>query len=181
MNSIVNCVTYADGRRVSSIELKDISDALEKENQFVWLGLKEPTEEILKEIQIEFGLHELAIEDAHRAHQRPKIESYGDIYFIVLRTIHMNEKDIQPVFGETHFFLGKNFLITIRHGSSLAYSGVRERCESTPHLLKKGPGFVLYAVMDFIVDQYFPVIEILEQELDDLEDKIFAEDRKSVV
>ena len=128
---------------------------------------------MLKTIQIEFGLHDLAIEDALRAHQRPKIEAYGETLFIVLRTIQMHQKQID--LGETHFFVGHNFIISVRHGSSLAYTDVRSRCESTPHLLKNGPGFALYAIMDTIVDQYFPVIDALAQELDDLEEMIFDE------
>jgi magnesium transporter len=172
---IVNCATYSDGRRVANIEFEDISEALLVENQFVWLGLKDPDEEMMIQMKEEFGLHELAIEDAHRAHQRPKIEAYGDVYFIVLRTAQMNEQSQNIEFGETHFFLGSNFIISIRHGSSLAYTDVRTRCETTPRLLRKGSGFVLYAVMDFIVDQYFPIIDSLEERLDLLEDKIFNE------
>lgn len=173
MKHVVNCATYLDGNRIEDIELQDISEALLVEKQFVWLGLRDPDEELMGQIKEEFGLHELAIEDAHRAHQRPKIESYGDVYFIVLRNAQMNEEHNKIEFGETHFFIGKNFLISIRHNSSVAYNNVRTRCESTPHLLAKGPGFVLYAVMDFIVDQYFPIIDVLEQRLDKLEGKIF--------
>jgi magnesium transporter len=128
---------------------------------------------MLRQIQEEFSLHELAIEDAHRAHQRPKLETYGDTLFIVVRTAQMNPAR-QIDFGETHFFVGKNFIVSIRHGSSRAYSEVRSRCESTPHLLRKGPGFALYAVMDSIVDGYFPIIDELEQELEVLEDRIFS-------
>jgi magnesium transporter len=128
---------------------------------------------MMKRIQHVFGLHDLAIEDAHRAHQRPKIEAYGDVLFIVMRTAQMNGHTID--FGETHFFLGKNFIVTIRHGSSLAYVDVRARCESTPHLLQKGPGFALYAVMDFIVDQYFPVIDAIGDELAKIEEMIFEQ------
>jgi magnesium transporter len=125
-------------------------------------------------VQKEFGLHELAVEDARNAHQRPKVELYGDSVFIVLRTAQMN-KEHHTEFGETHFFVGPNFIVTIRHGASLSYATVRSRCESTPQLLTKGQGFVLYAVMDFIVDQYFPVIQELEQELEIVEDKVFKE------
>jgi magnesium transporter len=99
---------------------------------------------------------------------------YGDSVFVVLRTVQMN-KDHHVEFGETHFFVGQNFIVTIRHGASVTYANVRSRCESTPQLLSKGPGFVLYAVMDFIVDQYFPVIHELEQDLQVVEDKVFKE------
>lgn len=172
-NAIVNCAAYCQGIRVSNVEIDDISDILKQSDKFVWIGLHEPGTELLAKIQQQFGLHELAIEDTHRAHQRPKIEAYGDTLFIVLRTVQMHEKQID--LGETHFFIGRNFIITVRHGSSLAYTDVRTRCESTPHLLQKGPGFALYAVMDAIVDQYFPVIDALGQELENLEERIFDE------
>lgn len=174
MQPIVNSAAYSEGRRVANIDVEDISNVLQETDKFVWIGLHEPDEELLLKVQQEFNLHDLAIEDAHNAHQRPKMESYGDTLFIVLRTAQMNRQQ-HIDFGETHFFLGKNFIVTIRHGSSIAYKEVRSRCESTPHLLGKGPGFALYAVMDSIVDQYFPVIEALEQELVQVEDKIFGE------
>ena len=171
--SVVNCSAYVDGCKVSDIEIKDIRDVLQKPNQFVWIGLHEPSTEMLAQFQHELGLHELAIEDAHRAHQRPKLEAYGDTLFIVLRTAQMKDQRIE--LGETHFFLGSNFLVTVRHGSTKTYTQVRTRCESTPNLLRKGPGFALYAVMDAIVDQYFPVIDAMELELGALEEKVFHE------
>jgi len=173
-DSVINCAAYTGGRRVASIPIKDISEHLSDPNGFVWIGLFDPDEPTLKQIQEEFQLHDLAIEDAHRAHQRPKLETYGDTLFIVVRTVQINGAH-QIDFGETHFFLGKNFIVSIRHGSSRAYSEVRSRCESAPHLLKKGPGFALYAVMDSIVDGYFPVIDELEGELETLEERIFSE------
>lgn len=173
MDAVINCAAYCEGRRVASVEIGDIREVLKKPDQFVWIGLHEPEAEMLQQVQREFGLHDLAIEDALRAHQRPKLEAYGDTLFIVLRTAQMNGPRID--LGETHFFLGSNFIVTIRHGSSLAYTEVRSRCESTPDLLRKGPGFALYAVMDAIVDQYFPVIDELEQELGAVEEKIFDE------
>ncbi len=171
--SIINCAAYKDGQKIGSVELDGIHETLKHPDCFVWIGLHEPGTEMLHKLQKEFGLHDLSIEDAHRAHQRPKIEAYGDILFIVLRTVHM--KDMRIDFGETHFFLGKNFIITIRHGSSLGYVDVRARCESAPHFLRKGPGFALYALMDHIVDQYFPVVDELEFYLEELEEKIFNE------
>lgn len=172
--SIVNCGLYRDGRKISDIKLQEISAALRLPGQFVWIGLHEPQTQLLKEVQLEFGLHDLAIEDALHAHQRPKLEAYGNTLFIALRTAQL--KDGRRIeMGETHLFLGENFLITVRHGSSKTYTDIRSRCESNPHLLRKGPGFALYAVMDAIVDQYFPVIDSLEVELADLEEKIFHE------
>ncbi len=174
-SAVVNCVAYDEGRRVTSVEIGELSRVLEQPGRFVWIGLHAPSAELLRQVQQEFGLHDLAIEDAHRAHQRPKLETYGDSLFIVLRTAWMNAEQRRIVFGETHFFVGKNFIVSVRHGSSLAYSDVRARCESTPQLLRKGPGFALYAVMDSIVDQYFPVIDALGLELEALEEKIFGE------
>jgi len=173
MEGIVNCVAYCKGRRVGNIAINQISEMLQQQDQFVWVGLHEPEEELLRQIQVEFKLHDLAIEDAHNAHQRPKLESYGDTVFIVLRTAQVT-KDNHIEFGETHFFLGLNFVVNVRHGSSISYKEVRFKCENTPELLSKGPAFALYAVMDSIVDQYFPVIEVLEQELVQVEEEIFG-------
>src|SRR4051794_24806798 len=150
MKEIINCAAYAGGKRIADVELNKVHEVLKDHKQFVWIGLNEPSEELLQMVQEEFDLHDLAIEDAHMAHQRPKIEVYGDSVFIVLRTAQMNA-DRHTEFGETHFFVGKNFIVSIRHGSSHSYADVRNRCESMPELLNKGQGFVLYAVMDFIV------------------------------
>lgn len=174
MNEIVNCVAYADGKRIANVRLQDIHSILQEKDQFVWIGLYEPSEEILQKVKQEFNLHELAVEDAHNAHQRPKVELYADSIFVVLRTAQTNQQH-HIEFGETHFFVGNNFIVVIRHGSDVPYTDVRARCESTPELMKKGQGFVLYAVMDFIVDRYFPIVHELEHELELIEDKIFKE------
>lgn len=173
MQGLVNCAAYSEGRRIANVEINEISEVLKQTDRFVWIGLHEPEPEMLNKVQKEFSLHDLAIEDALSAHQRPKFETYGDTMFIVLRTAQINKGEHRIEFGETHFFLGHNFIISVRHGSSRAYTDVRSRCESTPHLLRKGPGFALYALMDSIVDQYFPVIHELEQELEVIEEKIF--------
>jgi magnesium transporter len=170
---IVNCVSYADGKRMGAVEIEDISEILRFEGQFIWIGLHEPDEDLLRKIQEEFGLHDLAIEDAHRAHQRPKIEEYGDSLFVVLRTAQTLPGSCEVAFGETHIFLGPRYVVTVRHGASLSYAEVRHRCEAAPDLLRQGPGFVLYAIMDFVVDQYFPIIDELEEELEKLEEEIF--------
>jgi magnesium transporter len=175
MDGVVNCVAYADGRRVADVELEDISEVLKQEDRFLWIGLHEPSEELLRQVQEEFCLHDLAIEDAHRAHQRPKLERYGNSLFIVLRTAQMQHAKGRCTLGETHIFVGPRYVVSVRHGSSLAYTDVRLRCETTPDLLRQGPGFVLYALMDFIVDQYFPIVDALEDELEDLEETIFGE------
>ena len=174
MSSVINCVAYANGRRMDAIRIDEISEVLKRPGQFVWIGLNEPDEALMAEAKEEFGLHELAVEDAHRAHQRPKIEAYGDSLFIVLRTAQVHKGECRVSFGETHFFLGPNFIVTIRHGSSLSYADVRARCESTPHLLSNGPSFALYAVMDSIVDQYFPIVHELSEELERTEEKVFS-------
>jgi magnesium transporter len=175
MSAVVNCIAYADGHRHKSLEIESISEALKQPDRFIWIGLHEPSEELLRQVQEEFRLHDLAIEDAHRAHQRPKIEMYGDSLFIVLRTAQMNSQQQRIEFGETHFFLGSRYIVSVRHGSSLSYTDVRVRCETKPQLLRMGPAFALYALMDSIVDQYFPIVDALEQELQALEESIFSE------
>jgi len=172
MKDIINCAAYSGGYRIADIDLGNVHHALQEREQFVWIGLHEPAENILQQVQQEFDLHDLAIEDAHRAHQRPKIELYGDSVFIVIRTAQMNQEH-HIEFGETHFFVGKNFIVSIRHGSSVSYTEVRSRCEAMPELLNKGQGFVLYAIMDFIVDKYLPVVQDMEHELVAIEEKIF--------
>lgn len=171
MSSVINCAAYSNGRRLPEVKIDEIQKLLKQPDKFVWIGLHEPDEELMVKAQQEFGLHDLAIEDAHRAHQRPKIETYGDTLFIVLRTVEVIDDKIS--FGETHFFVGKNFLITIRHGSSLTYGLVRSRCETSPDLMIQGPSFPLYAVMDSIVDQYFPVVTQLDEDLERLESDVF--------
>jgi len=174
MGQIVNCAAYSSGRRIADVELPEVHQVLKEPGQFVWIGLHEPSEATLAKVKSEFCLHELAIEDAHNAHQRPKAELYGDSLFVVMQTIQLGANHAIE-FGETHFFVGTNFIVVVRHGPSLTYSNVRVRCESTPHLLSKGQGFVLYAVMDFIVDQYYPVVRQLEKDLEEIEEKVFKE------
>jgi magnesium transporter len=173
MAMIVNCAAYENGRRVRNIPIEDISEVLKAPGQFVWVGLHEPDEPLLRRIQEEFGLHDLAVEDALRAHQRPKLEEYGDGLFVVLRTARLDDNG-HVALGETHIFVGPRYIVSIRHGASASYADVRQRCETTPHLLQKGPGFVLYAIMDFVVDHYFPIVEQLEDRLDAIEEQIFA-------
>ncbi|MBX3255932.1 MAG: magnesium/cobalt transporter CorA [Chitinophagaceae bacterium] len=174
MKEIVNCVSYENGVRKTEVPLNEVHEALEDAGQFVWIGLHEPSKHIMQQVQQEFNLHDLAVEDAQKAHQRPKIELYGDIVFIVLRTAQKNAQN-HIDFGETHFFVGKNFIVVIRHGSTVSYAEIRARCEAMPELLSKGQSFVLYAIMDFIVDRYFPVVEELETDLQDIEEKVFKE------
>jgi len=181
MPGVINCAADSEGHRMANVEINEVSEVLKQPDRFVWIGLYEPSSEVLSQVQKEFCLHDLAIEDAHSAHQRPKIEMYGNSMFIVLRTAQINKQEHRVDFGETHFFLGKKYIVSVRHGSSYSYTDVRTRCETTPQLLRKGPAFALYAVMDSIVDQYFPVIHGMEQELEEIEDKIFdaKPDRKT--
>jgi len=170
---VVNCAFYRDGARID-IGLDEISDVLGVDDgSFVWVGLYEPEEALLDKLQEEFGLHDLAIEDAHHAHQRPKIEAYGKSLFLAVHTAQLVDSHVR--FGETHVFIGPRFLVTVRHGASLSYRQVRERFEREPELLAQGPAFALYGVLDFIVDNYQPIVDDFHAELDALEHEIFAE------
>ena len=173
---VKNVVAYCrEGKRRAGIRLEEISDVLAHDDgSFVWVGLYEPNEQLLVKMQEEFGLHPLAVEDALKAHQRPKIEPYGDSLFLVLHTAQVVTGHIQ--FGETHVFVGPRYLLTVRHGASLPYSPARERCERSPDLMKLGPSYALYAVLDSVVDNYFPIVNEFQEELNDLEKDIFAED-----
>lgn len=168
---IMKCVAYENGISIGDVTLEAISDVLQREHTFVWLGLREANKELLLKIQEEFSLHDLAIEDACAAHQRPKLEEYGDSLFMVLNTAHLAEEQVE--FGETHLFLGPRFLVTVRHGASRSLGTVRERCQAMPHQLSKGPGFALYSIMDFVVDSYASVIDGLQDRFDVLESAIF--------
>ncbi|MGA7881526.1 MAG: CorA family divalent cation transporter, partial [Terrimicrobiaceae bacterium] len=137
---VINCASYAHGVRVANVVIADISEELKHEDRFVWVGLFEPDEKLLREIQEEFCLHDLAIEDAHNAHQRPKLEQYGNCLFAVLRTAHLVKESQHVEFGETHVFVGPRFVVSVRHGSLQSHVGLRARCEASKHLLAKGPG-----------------------------------------
>src|SRR5919108_1444146 len=171
---VIDCAAYCGGSRVADLGIEQIKGALSRDDQFVWLGLYEPEQDVLRKVQQQFGLHDLAVEDAYNAHQRPKLELYEDSLFVVLRTAHISASSKHLEFGETHIFVGRNYLVTVRHGSLRSHIGVRQRCESTPHLLSKGPGYVLYSLMDFVVDQYLPVVQQIEEEVEDLEEIIFG-------
>jgi len=171
---VVNCVAYdRGGRRVAEIEdLGAISDVLAAGDRFVWVGLHEPDATLLDTLQQEFGLHNLAVEDAHNAHQRPKIEAYGESLFVVVQTAQLVAGAI--AFGETHVFMGVNYLVSVRHGASLSYAGARRSAEQSPELLGLGPSYALYAVLDFIVDNLMPIVDAYRAELRELEGDIFA-------
>jgi magnesium transporter len=172
MGMVVNCAAYQGGCRVADIDLEQAGPVATGDGRFVWIGLHEPDQALLQTVQQRFGLHDLAVEDAHRAHQRPKLEIYGDSLFVVLRTAQLVGGAIQ--FGETHIFAGRGYVVTVRHGSSTAYTELRTRCEGAPKMLSMGESFVVYSVMDFIVDHYFPIVHELESEVDALEEAVFS-------
>ncbi|MCG6117703.1 MAG: magnesium and cobalt transport protein CorA [Aquimonas sp.] len=163
----------ADGQH-GPIDFTEVPAALQSEDGFIWVGLVEPDEALMREMQRAFCLHELAIEDAHKAHQRPKAELYEDVLFIAVHTAHLAHEKVS--FGETHAFLGRRFLVTVRHASEVSYAAARARCEREPARLANGPSFGLYAVLDQIVDQYFPVVDGFREALEELEQEIFSED-----
>src|SRR4249919_2974347 len=171
---VINCAVYDRHGKRADISLDAISDALQVDDgSFVWVGLYEPEDAILEKLQEEFSLHDLAIEDAQHAHQRPKIEAYGHSLFVAVHTAQSVDDKIR--FGETHAFLGPRYLVTVRHGASLSYAPVRARVEREPELLALGPTYGLYAILDFVVDQYLPIVTEFRDELNKLEQDIFAE------
>jgi magnesium transporter len=170
---LINCVAYENGRKLADIGVDDISDWLHKPDSFVWVALRDPSDEELAQMQQEFGLHELAVEDARKGHQRPKIEEYGDMVFVVLHLPDPSpDADAEDV-GEVAIFVGHNYVLSVRRRSKQGFLGVRERCEREPLLLRHGAGFVLYALMDAVVDRYFPMIDDFESELETIEEHIF--------
>ena len=169
---LINCVAYQDGKKLSDIPVVDISEFITLPNGFVWVALKDATPDELAEMQHEFGLHELAVEDARVGHQRPKIEEYGDSLFVVIHPVQLVEGEL--LVGEIDVFIGETYVLSNRHGWQRGFSEVRVRCERETNHLKQGPAFILYALMDAVVDRYFPVLDELETELWKIEEKIFA-------
>ncbi len=168
---LINCVAYQDGQKLADVDVADISDWLVKPDCFIWVAMRDASMDELLKMQEEFDLHPLAIEDAARGHQRPKIEEYGETVFIVMQLLEMHGDDVQV--GEVAVFVGLNFVLSVRRGSQQNFLGVRERCEREPELLKQGAGFVSYALMDAVVDRYFPLVDALEVELEEVESQIF--------
>lgn len=172
---VINCASYDREGQRCNIALDSISDVLSADDgRFVWVGLYEPDEETLQKLQQEFGLHDLAVEDTHKAHQRPKLETYGNSLFLAIHTAQNVDNHIR--FGETHVFLGPHYLVTVRHGASSSYAATRDRIEHAPELLRHGPSAALYAVLDMVVDNYLPIVEEFSIALNELEKDIFAED-----
>ena len=171
---LVNCVAYENGKRLGDIPKADVSEYVKRPECFVWVALKDPEPAELAEMQEEFGLHHLAIEDATRGHQRPKIEEYGDTIFAVLHVPQLRGADVDV--GELDIFVGRNYVLSIRHRFEPGFQAVRDRVEAEPDLLRVGSGFVLYALMDNVVDRYFPLVDALELQLEAIEQRIFTED-----
>jgi magnesium transporter len=169
---LINCVAYQEGRKLADITEEQISDYVSRPECFVWVALKDAEAGELAEMQEEFGLHELAVEDAHHGHQRPKIEEYGDSLFVALHNIDIVGEELKV--GEVDIFVGPNYVLSIRSRMEVGFTAVRARCEREPELLKYGSGFVLYALMDAVVDRYFPVLDALEVELEHVEERIFS-------
>ena len=169
---LVNAIAYQAGRKLLDVPIEDISEYVARPDCFVWVALKDPEPAELDQMREEFDLHELAVEDAHHGHQRPKIEEYGDSLFAVLHTIE--QRDGELVTGELMVFVGHNYVLSVRLRTERGFKDVRERCEREPQLLQHGSAFVLYALMDSVVERYFPVIDDLESELETIEERIFA-------
>lgn len=173
---LINCVVYEDGTKLADIPVSEIREHISLPGCFVWVALQDAIPEELDELQREFGLHPLAVEDARHGHQRPKVEEYGSSLFVVLQLLESSgTADAVSRLGELNVFVGKNYLVSVRNHSERGFLEVRERCEREPALLRNGPGFVLYALMDAVVDRYFPVIDAFEVELETIEQQIFTQ------
>jgi magnesium transporter len=172
---VINCVAYGRDGSKREIPIDAISDVLGVDDgSWVWVGLYQPGVALLDKMQEEFGLHDLAVEDAHHAHQRPKIETYGNSLFIAAHTAQLVDEKI--AFGETQVFLGPRYLLTVRHGASLSYAPVRAKVERDREMLAIGPTYGLYAVLDYIVDNFMPIVDEFRSKLSTLEQDLFAEE-----
>lgn len=169
---VVAAVVYVGGKKLADISIDEAGAWSKRPGHLVWIGLYEPSLELLRRVQQQFDLHPLAIEDADEAHQYPKLEQYGDGLFIVARTAQMQDGRI--AFGETHLFVGRGYVTSVRHGASSSYAKVRERCEAAPFGLSEGEDYIVYAMLDFIVDNYFPVLATINAEVEAIEDDILT-------
>jgi magnesium transporter len=171
---LVNCAVYESGRKLADIPKEEIKAHLGKPGRFVWVALRDPTPGELEEMGGVFGLHELAVEDAVHGNQRPKLEEYGQCIFVVMHTVELDEDEL--LVGEIDVFAGPDYVLSVRNRAKQGFGHVRQRCEREPHLLAQGPGYVVYTLMDAVVDRYFPVIDAMEDELDKIEERIFEGD-----
>jgi len=170
---LVNCVAYQEGKKLADIAVEDIRRHVSRRECFVWVALKDPEPTELQAMKQEFGLHPLAVEDAQHGHQRPKIEEYDQSLFVVLHIIE--RAGDQLTVGELAIFVGLNYVLSVRSRAERGFADVRARCEREPELLRHGPGYVLYALMDAVVDRYFPILDEIESEIEDIEGRIFAD------
>ena len=172
---IIDCAVCQDGkRRPGEVALHEAYEAGHADNAFVWIGLYEPDEAEFDSVRREFNLHELAVEDAINAHQRPKLEVYDDTLFAVLKTARYVDTDDTVEFGEIMLFIGPQFVVAVRHKPASALGDVRKQIESRPDLLRFGPGAVLYAILDRVVDDYQPVVDGLDQDVKEVEGEVFS-------
>src|ERR687894_85964 len=172
---IVDSAIYIDGRRAAEPRsLQETCEIARERGGIAWVGLHRPTEEEFESVAEEFELHPLAVEDAVKAHQRPKLERYGETLFVVLRPARYLDESETVEFGEIHVFVGPGFVVTVRHGEASALNDVRWRLEGDPELLRRGPAAVLYAITDQIVDDYAPVVEGLENDIQEIETEVFG-------
>ena len=169
---VVASAVYKNGERLADIAISNAGEWAKRPDHVVWIGLYEPSSALLTHVQEQFNLHPLAIEDAEKAHQYPKLEQYEDSLFIAARTARV--QDGKVAFGETHLFVGPGYVVTVRHGASESYALVRTRCEARPGNLSEGEDFILYALLDFIVDNYFPVLDTINREVEEIEDSVLA-------
>jgi magnesium transporter len=169
---LISCVAYQDGTKVGDITPAQIAEYLDRPHCFVWVALQDPSAAELAEYQKAFDLHPLAVEDALVGHQRPKVEEYGDSLFAVLHLVEPGDDEYHV--GEVAIFTGHKYVVTVRNRAQKGFAEVRARCEREPRLLRQGPGFVLYAIIDAVVDRYFPILDNLEDDLDGIEQSIFA-------
>jgi len=170
---LISCVAYQDGKKLADIQPDEIHQYVNRPECFVWVALADPGPGELAVMQHEFDLHELAVEDARHGHQRPKIEEYGNSLFAVLHTPQLKDGEFEV--GEVDIFTGPNYVLSVRSRTDKGFAAVRARCEREPELLREGSAFVLYALMDNVVDRYFPLLEELEIELEGIEERMFSE------
>ncbi len=172
---IVDSAIYVDGKRLPALgSISETYEACQAAGGLAWIGLLRPTAKEFEFVTAEFGLHELAVEDAIRAHQRPKLERYGTTLFVVLRAALYDDKTETVDFSELHVFVGSDFLVTVRHGEAPDLARVRRRMEHEPDLLGRGPEAILYAIVDRVVDDYAPVVAGLENDIDEIETQVFG-------